>query len=130
MKGSGGAGSTFAIAESSSGAASAAATKPASVSGVAGSDEHAADHGVDGMEPELEARRDAEVAAPAADRPEESGSVLRVDAPRAPVGGDDLGGEQAVDRQSVLADEIADPSAEREPADADGRVSPNRIVRP
>ena len=41
------AGMTFAIVESSSGAASAAAMKPATVSGVAGQQEHAAGDGAD-----------------------------------------------------------------------------------
>jgi hypothetical protein len=35
------------------------------------------------------------------------------------VGGDELGGEQVVDREPVLPDEESDAAAEREPADSD-----------
>ena len=72
------------------------------------------------MQPVLEAGRDAEVAAAAADRPEQ----VRVDARRRrrtqlAVGGHDLGGEQGVDRQAVLAHEVADAATERDPAEPD-----------
>ena len=53
-----------------------------------------------------------------------SGSSLGVDLENAAVGGHDLGAEQVVDRQTVLAHEVADAAAEREPADPDrGRVA-------
>ena len=76
----------------------------------------------------LEPRHDAEVAAAAADRPEQVGLVLGVDAEELAVGGDDLGREQDVDRQAVLAHEVADAAAERDPADADraGVAEPGR----
>ena len=87
--------------------------KPAIASGGRRQDQHAADDPRDLVEPELEARRDAEVAAAAADRPEQVGvgGLRRRDAGRA-VGGHELGGEQRVDRHAVLADEVADPAAE------------------
>ena len=62
---------TLAIVESSSGAASAAAMKPATVSAVAGRMSMPPTICADLVQPELEARHDAEVAAAAADRPEE-----------------------------------------------------------
>ena len=43
-----------------------------------------------------------------------SGCVLRVDAQHLAVRGDDLGREQVVDRQAVLADQVADAAAERD----------------
>ena len=73
---------TFAIVESSSGAASAAAMNPAIVSGVAGSMSIPPTIVPTGCEPELEPGRDAEVAAAAADRPEE----VRLRARRRPAG--------------------------------------------
>ncbi len=48
-----------------------------------------------------------------------SGWRLGVDVQQLAVGGDDVGGEQVVDRQAVLAHEVADAAAEREAADAD-----------
>ena len=126
--GIGGAGMTLAIVESSSGAASASAMKPAIASGVAGRISIPPTIGVDRVEPELEAGRDAEVAAAAADRPEQVRIVLGVDAEELAVGGHDLGGEQVVDREAVLADEVADAAAERDPADPDraGVAEPDR----
>lgn len=44
-----------------------------------------------------------------------------VDLQYAAVGRDDLGAEQLVDREPVLAHEIAGTAAEGDPADADGR---------
>ena len=101
--GIGGQGMTLAIVESSSGAASAAATKPAIVSGVAGRMSIPPTTSASGVEPELEPGHDAEVAAAAADRPEQVRVRLGVDAEELAVGGHDLGGEQGVDRQAVLA---------------------------
>ena len=93
-------------------------------------DEHASRDRVHRMEPELEARHDAEVAAAAADRPEEVRVALVVDLQDPAVGEDDLGGEQVVDRQALLADEIPDAAAGRQPAETDGAVSPKPTARP
>ena len=87
-------------------------------------DEHAARDRVQRVELELEARDDAEVAAAAADRPEEVRVSLIVDLQDPAVGEDDLGGEQVVDRQALLADEIPDAAAGRQPADTDGAGVP------
>ena len=65
---------TLAMVDSSSGAASAAAMNPATMSGGRGQDQHAADDLGQRVQPEPEPRRDAEVAAAAADRPEQVGS--------------------------------------------------------
>ena len=82
-------------------------------------DQHSADDSVQPVELELEPGRDAVVAAAAADRPEQVGMRLGVHAKELAVGGYHVRGEQAVDREPVLADEISDASAEREPADPD-----------
>ena len=66
---------------------------------------------------ELEPRDDAEVAAAAAQRPEQVGVLVALRA-RLAVGEHDLGPDQRVDRQPVVAHQPADPAAEREPADA------------
>jgi hypothetical protein len=72
----------------------------------------------------VEAGDDAEVAAAAADRPEQIRMRPCVDLQDATVGCHDLGPEQVVDRQSVLAHEKACAAAERESADPHrGRVA-------
>ena len=85
-----------------------------------GEDEQAADDRVDRVEPVLQARDDAEVAAAAAQRPEQLRLGLGVHAAQPPVRGDDLRREQVVDGQPVLAHEEADAAGERDAADPDG----------
>ena len=75
--GIGGQGITLAIVESPSGAARPRRMNPATVAGVAGRTSIPPDDLADRLEPELEPRRDAEVAAAAADRPEQVGLVRR-----------------------------------------------------
>ena len=70
---------------------------------------------------ELERGDDAEVAAAAAQRPEELGLVVAVDAAQLAVGGDELDRGDAVRRQAVLAAVPADAAAERVADDADVR---------
>jgi hypothetical protein len=70
------------------------------------------------MELELEGGDDAEVAAAAAQRPEEVRVLVGRRADEAPVGGDQLAGEQVVAGEPVLALEPARAAAEREPGDA------------
>ena len=81
--------------------------------------QHAAHHGVEGMESEPETGRHAEVPAAAADRPEQVGFVLGIHAVELAIGGHDLGGQQAVDREALLADEVPHAAAERDPSDPD-----------
>ena len=69
---------------------------------------------------ELEGGEHAEVAAPAPDRPEEVGVLGLGEAQSTAVGGDDVGGDEAVDGQAVVAHHPADPASGGEPADADG----------
>ena len=71
---------------------------------------------------QLEAERgdDAEVAAAAAQRPEEIGVLLLVRRDEAAVGEHDVGLEQIVDGQAELAGEMADAAAEGDAADAGG----------
>jgi hypothetical protein len=76
------------------------------------------------VEPVVEAGDDAEVATASPDRPEEVCVAVAVDLQDLAVGGHHLRAEQVVDRQPVLAHEVADATAEREAADPDrGRVA-------
>ena len=76
------------------------------------------------MQFELELRDDAEVAAAAAQAPEQVGvlGLGRVDEPA--VCGDDVGADEVVAGEAVLAHQPADAAAEREAADAGGRDEP------
>jgi hypothetical protein len=67
-------------------------------------DQHAAHNRRDRVQPELEPGRHPEVAAAAADRPEQVRMPLVIDAQQPAVGGHDLGGQQVVDGQAVLSD--------------------------
>jgi hypothetical protein len=69
-------------------------------------------------QPELEAGHDAEVAAAAADRPEQVRMLGLVCDELATVGGHDLDREQRIDRQAVLAHQPTDPAAEGQARDA------------
>src|SRR5690606_19485251 len=64
---------------------------------------------------------DAEVAAAAAQRPQQVGVLVGVGADDAPVGGDQLGREQVVAGEAVLALQPAGAAAHREAGDAGGR---------
>jgi hypothetical protein len=85
------------------------------------------------MEPQRERRHDAEVAAPAAERPEQVRVLILARGDDAAVRQHDLRGQQVVDREPVLAGEIPVPSAERQPAhpgrrdDPRGRRKPERV---
>ena len=84
-----------------------------------GKHEHPADDHVELVEAEPEPRRDAEVPAAAPDRPEQVRVGVLVGVQELAVRRDDLGREQVVDREPVLADEVPDAPAERDPPDAD-----------
>ena len=139
--GIGGQGMTLAIVESSSGAAVGRRDEPGDRVRRRGQEQHAADDLGQRVEPELEPRHDAEVAAAARGSPRTGpGSCVVVDHVDRAVGRHDLGGEQAVDREPVLADEVADAAARRDPAEARpsrcrrsrsrGRARPRRSCRP
>jgi hypothetical protein len=84
------------------------------------------------MGPERELGDDAEVAAAAADRPEEVRVLVGARRHRASVCEHHLRGKQVVDRQPVPPREVAVPAAERQPADAGRGDDPGRhgkIVR-
>ena len=110
---------TLAMVDSSSGAASAAAMKPATVSGVAGRMSMPPTTWPTSCETELEAGRDAEVAAAAADGPEQIRVRLGVDAQERAVRGHDLSRQQAVDGQAVACAQVADAATQGDAADAD-----------
>ena len=61
----------------------------------------------------------AEVAAAAAQRPEQLGVLVAGGADQLPVGGDELDGEEAVAGEAVAAAEPAEAAAERVADDAD-----------
>ena len=111
---------TFAIVESSSGRRVGRRDEARDRLGRRRQDEQPAGDGVDRMEPVPEPRDDAEVAAAAADRPEQVRVRVGVGAHELAVRGHDVGREQVVDREPVLAHEVADAAAEGEAADADG----------
>jgi len=81
--------------------------------------ERAAGEGRQFVQAVLPARHDAEIAAAAAQRPEQVGVVGRVGEDDVAGGGHDFGGEHRIDGQPVLAHEIADAAAERDAANAD-----------
>src|SRR5262245_9108860 len=71
------------------------------------------------MQSEVESRCDAEVATASTDRPKQVGMRIGVRVDELAVGGHDVGREQIVDRQTVLADEVADASSESQTTDPD-----------
>ena len=76
------------------------------------------DAGSDGVELELERGDHTEVAASSAQRPKEVGVLVFGCPQQFAVGGHDIGGEQVVDRETVLAHEPADTTAKGESCDA------------
>jgi hypothetical protein len=72
----------------------------------------------------LERGGDPEVAAAAAQAPEQLGVLVRARVHEAPVGGDDVGADQVVGGQAVLAHEPTDAAAEREAGDPRARHEP------
>ena len=78
------------------------------------------------MEPELEGGDDAEIAAAAAQSPKEVRVLGVAGAHKLPVGGDDVGRDEIVDRQSEFARGPAEAAAERQAGDAGRRVDAGR----
>ncbi len=78
------------------------------------------EHGVHLVCPEPERGDDPEVAAAAAQRPEEVGVLVGARRHLTAVREHDLGVEQVVDAEAVLAREVPEPAAEREAADTGG----------
>ena len=76
------------------------------------------------MRPEAERGDDAEVAAAAPQRPEQLRVLLGARARLRAVGEDDVGLDQVVDREPVLAREVADAAPQGEAADAGGADDP------
>src|SRR6202035_3096733 len=79
---------------------------------------------LDRVQCELQRREYAEVPAAAPDGPEEVFVLPVAGLQEAAVGGDHVGGDKVVDRQSAPAREIPDAAAEREPGDTCGRDDP------
>ena len=93
-------------------------------------DQRAAEDIPDGVELELEARDDTEVATAAADRPEQVLMLVGTGGQQPAIGGHDLDGLERIDGQAVLANEPADAATEREPGDADGTGVTERGRKP
>jgi hypothetical protein len=79
---------------------------------------------LDRVEPVLERRDDAEVPAAAPQRPEQVLVLAVARSHSAPVGGDDLGGDEVVAGKAEAAGQVAHSAAECEPADARRRDHP------
>jgi hypothetical protein len=82
-----------------------------------GEHQHPAGDAVDGLQAICEACRDAEVAAAAANRPEQIGVHVGIRLQEPAVRGHDVGAHEAVDREPVLAYEETDAAAERQSSD-------------
>ena len=89
-------------------------------------DRRAGDHVRDRVQPERERGDDPEVAAPAAQRPEQVGVLALRRGHDPPVGEHDLRLEQVVDGEPVLARQVAVAAAQREAADPGRRDDPGR----
>ena len=84
-------------------------------------------HDVAGLvELKLEAGHDAEIAAAAAQRPEQIRILARARSHQPPVGEHHVGRDEMVDRQAEAAAQIADAAAERQSGDAGVRHDPAR----
>ena len=92
-------------------------------------EDRAGDHRRHRVQLERERRDDAEVAAAAADRPEEIRVLVLARADEAAVGEHDVRGEHVVDRQAVLPRQVSDAAAEQE-ADACRADDPDRRCEP
>ena len=90
----------------------------------------AVDERADLVQRELEARDHPEVAAAALQRPEQIRVAVGARDQQPAVRGDDLGRQEAVDREPVLALDPAAAAAEREPADAGVRQPAARDREP
>ena len=98
------------------------AVEPQQVAGLVELEEHRpAVDVLDRAHPELERRDDPEVAAAAADGPEEVGVLLVARDVEAAVGGHHVRGEEVVAGQAEAPGEVADAAAQRQPADPGGR---------
>jgi hypothetical protein len=82
--------------------------------------EQPAEDALERLEAELEPRRDAEVPAGATKPPQKLLVLVAVRTDDASVGSDELRADEVVAGQAVLSRKVADPAAERKPADAGG----------
>ena len=82
-------------------------------------DQPAVDGRADLVQAEREPGDDAEVAAAAAERPEQVGVLVAVGGADLAVGGDDLDLLEVVDRPAEAARQVAEPAAEGQAGDAD-----------
>jgi hypothetical protein len=76
------------------------------------------------VKPEPEPGDNPEIATSASERPEEVGMGLGVGREDLTFGGHDLGGHEVVNREPVLANEVADPAPQGDTADAHRRGIP------
>ena len=92
-------------------------------------EQRAAEDHPDRIEAELEAGHDAEVAAAAADGPEQVGVLLLARGDEPALGGDDLDRDERIDGQAVLAHQPADAATERQAGQADAAGVAERASR-
>ena len=82
------------------------------------------------MEPEFERRYHPEIAAPAADRPEEIFVFVSACREEPAIGGDHVGGQQVVACQAVAPAQIPETAANVSPATPVVEMSPPGVARP
>src|SRR5207249_9700506 len=93
-------------------------------------DGSAAEHGPQGVSPVTELGHSTEVPAPAANRPEEIRLALLTGLHHRTRGENNLGREQIVDRQPMLAKQPSDPPPKVRPAMPVVETSPPVVARP
>lgn len=92
--------------------------EPGNHLGRARKDEPAANRGAHVVESEPEPRGDPKVATTTPNGPEQIRMVIGIGPHHLPVGGDDVRGEQVIDRQTVFAGQVTDTATERQPTDS------------
>jgi hypothetical protein len=94
-----------------------------------------ADDSLKGVQPEVQPRRNTEVAATAAEPPEQLGVLVNGGAHQTSVGRHELGADEVVAGEPVLRGQMSDSAAESQPADAgrpdyaSGRNQAERVRR-
>ena len=117
MNGSGGAIMMLAMVDSSFGAASCMGHDSSDDFLGRRKNEQSPQYPIDLVKRVMETGGNTEVSAATPDRPEQVGFVPTIDPQKPAVGGDHIGGEEAVDRQPELANQVPDTTPQCQPAD-------------
>src|SRR5271168_473701 len=83
--------------------------------------DHSGKHGADRMKLVLERGNDTEIAAAAAQAPEQIRMLIGARSQKLSVGGDDVSRQQVVAAETMLAHQPAEATAQSQPGDAGGR---------